>query len=274
MMIVKSTGAKVPFDIAKIAGTLRRIGAKEDLVSHVTQKVAAQIRHNMTTREVYRIVRTELRKESRCIAHRFNLRDGLLRLGPAGFKFEKYVAAILEAYQYAAETPRDDIKGKCVQHEVDVVATKDGRRVLIEAKFRNKFNDPVTLKDAMSTWARWVDLNDGATAARPRFDEVWIVTNGRFSDRAEAFGSCRGVRMIDWNSKDHSLARMVDHNILYPVTVLDGLKQWELEKFSEKGLMLCRQMSKKLPRQLAQSTGITETRAQSIIDRCREVVSG
>lgn len=275
MMIVKAGGGKAPFDIGKIGDTLRRIGATEELVKQVTQKVTEQVKNNMSTREVYRIVRSELKKESRSFSNRFNLRNGLLKLGPAGFKFEKYVAAILEAYQYVATVPEDEIRGKCVLHEVDVVAAKDGKQMMIEAKFRNKFNDPVTLKDAMSTWARWMDLNDGAKAAgTPKYDEVWIVTNGRFSDRAEAFGKCRGIKMIDWNSKEHSLARMVDHNILYPVTVIDGLKQWELEQFSKKGLMLCRQVSKKLPKQLSVSTGISVERTQSIIDRCREVVTG
>jgi len=275
MMIVKSTGEKVAYKAEKIAETLRRVGAKPELVQHVTQNVTARVKAGMTTKAVYAIVRAELRKESRCFAHRYNLREGLLKLGPAGFKFEKYVASILQAYQYEADTPRDEIMGKCVRHEVDVIAAKGGKRMMIEVKFRNKFEDPVTLKDAMSTWARWIDLNEGATQrGTALYDEVWLVTNGRFSDRAFEFGTCKGIKLVDWNSKDHSLARMVDHTVLYPVTILDELKQWELEKFSQKGLMLCRQVTTKKPGVLAESTGIPLERAQSIIDRCKEVVAG
>src|SRR5688572_22750722 len=98
MNIVKSDGTRVPFKTDKISETLKRIGAKDDLVSHVVQKVTAKVKDGMTTSEVYAIVRKELHKENRCIAHRYNLRAGLLKLGPAGFKFEKYVASVLQAY--------------------------------------------------------------------------------------------------------------------------------------------------------------------------------
>ena len=274
MMIIKSTGERVPFRAEKISETLRRIGAKEETIQHVAQKVTSRVRDGMTTRDVHRIVRKELHREDRCMAHRYNLRSGLLKLGPAGFKFEKYVASILQAYQYAALVPDGEMRGLCVMHEVDVIAEKNGRRMLIEAKFRNKFDDPVTLKDALATWARFGDLQDGAKAGTcPKFDEVWIVTNGRFSDRAAQFGTCKGMRMVDWGSPDHSLARMVDHAVLYPVTVLEGLRQWELERFSDKGLMLCRQLTTKKPTQLAQATGISGDRAAAIISECKEIVA-
>src|ERR1041385_5872773 len=100
MRIIKGDGQKVTFHTDKIAETLKRIGAQPELVQHVVEKVNGRVKDGMTTKEVYSIVRSELHKENRCIAHRYNLRRGLLRLGPAGFKFEKYVAAVLEAYQY------------------------------------------------------------------------------------------------------------------------------------------------------------------------------
>ncbi|MEY4744211.1 MAG: hypothetical protein RL272_156, partial [Candidatus Parcubacteria bacterium] len=274
MMIIKADGERVQFRPDKIVETLRRIGAKDELVNHVVQKVTAGVKDGMTTKEVYAIVRKELHKENRCIAHRYNLRSGLLRLGPAGFKFEKYVASILQAYDYKTELPDKELPGLCVMHEVDVVARTPSRTIMIEAKFRNRFDDTVNLKDTMATWARLIDLREGSKAGKncPFFDEAWIVTNGRFSDRAHQFGVCKGIQMIGWSQTEQSLARMVDHAALYPITVIDSLHQWELEKFSEKNIMLCRELTSKRPAPLAQGTGIPLNRMKSIIDTCKEIV--
>src|SRR5688572_7007985 len=100
LYITKEDGTREPFKTDKIIETLRRIGAKEDTISHVVQKVKAQLTDGMAASDVYAVLRRELHKESSCIAHRYNLRSGLLKLGPAGFKFEKYVASILQSYKY------------------------------------------------------------------------------------------------------------------------------------------------------------------------------
>ncbi len=276
MTIIKANGEKVPFRPEKIVETLKRIGAKDQLISHVVQKVTGGIKAGMTTQEVYALVRKELHKENRCIAHRYNLRSGLLRLGPAGFKFEKYVASILKAYEYDAEVPRDDLIGLCVRHEIDVVAKTKSRTIMIEAKFRNRFDDTVTLKDVMSTWARLIDLREGSKTnpKTPFFHEGWIVTNGRFSESAHQFGVCKGMKLIGWSEPSESLARMVDHAALYPITVMEHMKDWEMEKLAKKNIMLCREMAAKRPAALAETTGIPIDRTKSLIDTCKEIVAG
>ena len=275
MIIVKNNGDRVQFKPEKIADTLRRIGAKEELISHVVQKVTAAVKDGMSTGEVYAEVRRQLRKEDKCIAHRYNLRAGLLKLGPAGFKFEKYVASILQAYEYKTEIPENELHGLCVMHEIDVIARSPSRTIMIEAKFRNRFDDTVTLKDTMATWARLIDLREGAKGGKntPYFDEAWIVTNGRFSDRAHQFGVCKGIQMIGWSQTEQSLARMVDHSALYPITVIESLRQWELDAFSKKNLMLCRELASKKPVPLAASTGIPLDRVKSLVDSCKEIVN-
>lgn len=277
-MIVKSNSVRVPFHPEKIRETLQRIGARPETINHVLENVSARVKNGMTSRRLLTIVRSELRKEDHCLAHRYNLRRGLLRLGPAGFTFEKYVAAILIADGYKALVPSDEIRGACVRHEVDVIATKGAKTAMIEAKFRNKFEDTVTLKDAMSTWARYQDLRDGAKKGLcPAFTEVWIVTNGRFSDRAQEFGDCKGIRMIGWHapskeSQEPSLAQMVDHHALYPITVLDEVRQWELDAFAKRDYVLCRQIAQKEPGALAKQVGLPRDRAERIVNDCREVV--
>ncbi len=274
MDVVKSGGDIVKFDPEKLRNTLRHIHAKPETIEHIVQKVTKQAFDGITTRELFSIVRRELIRENHCLAHRYNLRNGLLKLGPAGFKFEKYVAAILNAYQYKAEVPEKEFNGLCVRHEIDVLAEKDERVAVIEAKFRNRFDDVVTLKDTMATWSRFVDLVDGGKAGScPRVDEIWIVTNGRFSDRAHQFGMCKGIHLVGWSSEENSLARMVDHAALYPITVLDDVRQWELDRFAEKNLMLCREVADKTPAAIAKMIDVSEERAEKIIKDAAEVIT-
>jgi hypothetical protein len=276
MQIIKSNGDKVPFSADKVRASIRRTGADEAIIETVLENIEKQVHEGMTTAKLHHVVLNELKKESTCFACRYNLREAILKLGPAGFKFEKYVSSILNAYNYDARVPEDEFEGSCTRHEIDVIAKKSGRTIFIEAKFRNNYKDSVNLKDTMATWARFLDLVDGAAIGKcPHFDEVWIVTNARFSDRAKQFGVCKGMHMIGWGfPAERSFAGMVDFNSLYPITVLDGLKQSELDAFSDQGILLCREVANKDAQEIAGKIGIETARAQKVIEMCVDVVSG
>lgn len=274
MNVIKSTGERVKFDPGKIRGTLRKAGATPEIADRVAHAVSERITSGMPTRRITGLIREQLRREHRALMYRYTLREALLKLGPAGFQFEKYVAAILHTYGYRTEFPQE-LQGACVRHEVDIIAEKDGKKIMIEAKFRNDFAYFVRLKDVMATWARFLDLQDGAKIGKaPVFNEVWIVTNGKISNRSQKFGTCKGVRMIGWNyPAEESLASYVDHTALYPITVLHELKPTELELFSRRDIMLCREAAGLSPKQLAKRTGLSEARADHIISACRQVIA-
>lgn len=274
MYIVKSSGESEIFNPEKLRGSLKRAGVPGGLIDRVTHAVTERVKNGFTTKRIAALVNEQLRRESTASQYRYTLHDALLKLGPAGFKFEKYVGSIMQAYGYAVEYP-PELHGACVDHEVDIVARKDGRTVMIEAKFRNDFQYFVRLKDTMATWARFQDLNDGAAAGRcPHFDEVWIVTNGRISSRSEKFGACKGIRLLGWNyPKGSSFASYVDHTALYPVTVLHELSPRELERLSERGLMLCRQLAGMTPKRLSRSAKISSGRADKLVATCKMIAA-
>lgn len=276
MKIIKGNGERVDYDPGKIRKSLKRAGAKPDVIEHVLTKVQKRLKNGMTTKEVYRFVKMALREENAHIAHRYNLRPALSKLGPAGFKFERYVASVFAAYGYETEIPPKEFKGKCILHEVDVVARKERKTIMIEAKFRNDFRDYVKLKDAMATWARYQDLLDAnrmGTKGTPHFDEVWIVSNGNISGRSRAWGVCKGMRIIGWHypGKD-SLAQMVDRSALYPITALDNVSKRELDLFADQGLMLCREIADSDPERLADDLGMNPRRTGNIVKTCKAVI--
>jgi len=272
MNIIKGNGDRVSYDSKKVRASLRRSGASEKLVKEVLSEIEPKIKDGMRTGEIYRMVREALKKKKSPVATRYNLRDSLFKLGPAGFKFEKYVASILQAYGYEAEVPENELHGVCVDHEVDVVAVKDKRRVMIEAKFRNNIKGDVDLKDTMATWSRFLDLVEaGSVGKGPDFDELWIVTNARFSDRSRQFGVCKGIRLIGWKyPEEHSFEQMVDHNLLYPLTIIDDIKSSELDSFSEQGLMLCKEIADEDDEKLKEKLGFSLERISTIKQKCQE----
>lgn len=264
------SGELVEFDPQKIRDSLARTGARDELVDRVVQAVSAKIRDGMSTKKIFAIIRKEIAKTDTCVACRYTLREALIKFGPAGFKFEQYAAAVLSAYGYRTELPLENLRGKCTSHEVDVIATKDPAHAMIEAKFRNDVGDVVNLKDTMATWARFMDLND-APERTQKFTDAWIVTNARFSESARQFGECKGMRLVGWKSGTESLAALVDHAAVYPITVLDDVRQWELDNFASKNLMLCRDIAYGDAATLAKKTGIPEDRMRRFVATCRKV---
>lgn len=276
IQVIKSDGSKAEFDIEKVKASIERTGAGSKLTEEVVGKISKKVMDGMTTREIYKMVFEELEQRSTCYACRYNLRSAILKLGPAGFKFEKYVAAVLRAYSYDAYVPDEEFEGSCVRHEVDVIAEKDGRKMMIEAKFRNKYRDSVNLKDTMATWARFLDLVDGAAVGKaPHLDEVWIVTNARFSDSAKQFGICKGMHLIGWGfPEERSFEGMVDFRSLYPITVLSEITDQELEAAAKNRMLLCREVADHEPEELQGKLGVSAKRATELIEQCSVVIDG
>src|SRR3989338_3290753 len=276
MKITKSPGERVEYDEEKVRQSMLRSKAKPDVIEHVLARTKKKLHEGMTTSELYHLIYKELHKRDYCSACRYDLRQALFRLGPAGFKFEQYVAAILRARGGDAFLPEGDLEGACVWHEVDVVI-KDGERdVMIEAKFRNDAKHYVNLKDTMATWARYLDLQDAARMGKntPSFDEVWIMTNARFSDRSRQFGACKGMKLIGWSyPKEESFEHLVDHHALYPVTSIGDLSTAELEALARANILLCQDMGRFSLQELIEKTALPQKRLQALVHTCQEITS-
>ncbi|PIS04761.1 MAG: hypothetical protein COT81_04725 [Candidatus Buchananbacteria bacterium CG10_big_fil_rev_8_21_14_0_10_42_9] len=271
MLITKSDGATEEFNPAKFRRGLLKVGANKELVEQVLAKVEKKMKPGMSTREIYKIARNELGKSAPGAKVRYNLRQALIRMGPAGYNFEKYIASILKTYGYKAQTPFE-LQGKCTTHEVDVTAEKDGQVIFIEAKFRRNFYDKIGIKTTLSSWARYMDLREGSKThnATPNFNQCWVVTNARFTNHSLEYAKCQGMTMLSWNyPKDKSLADMVNHRALYPLTIIDEIQNHEFENFARHKLMLCKEVESKTPDELTRLTGIKGKRAERIIQVCK-----
>lgn len=277
MEVIKHNGDREEFSEKKVLRSMLRTGMPEQEAQIVLERVKAKIHDGITTAKLYHIVRNEMQDGARaCFSCRYGIREAILQLGPAGFKFEKYVASILNAMGYDSVLPEHELAGSCVMHEVDVVAEKDGKRHFIEVKFRNEYSDYVDLKNVMATWARFLDLCDAEASGKSteHFDDPWLVTNANFSDRGEAFGTCKGMRLIGWKTpyEGKNLMRIVDDKKMYPVTVIHNLSDHELAMLSRIGWMLCSELADQDPEDVSRRIEVSKERAEYLVEMAGEVV--
>ena len=250
-----------------------RSGASEATADKIADEVEKNVREGTRTKEIYDMVVRLLEQEAPAASRRYDLRNAILRLGPAGFDFEKYIAALLAAYGYKTELP-PILEGICITHEVDVLATKDGRVAMIEAKLRQELGIFITIKDTMSTWARFLDLVDASKVGKtPHLDECWIMTNSRFSTQSIQYGHCKNMVMLSWDHpRERPLPRWIDEIGLYPVTILKSVDATKLNAFSEANIMLLRDLVKMPPENLEKSLALPKETVAKLIEEAKMIL--
>lgn len=272
-LVRKSTGECVPFDPEHIKRTLRRAGASLADIEDVLRDVRARIRNGMTTRDVASEVDRSLWQRNRRVAMTYGLKHALYRLGPAGFVFEKYLCALLGATGYSTELP-EEYQGGCVKQEVDIAARQKGLAFAIEAKLRQQSSDVVDLKITLTTYARFLDLLDGAALHQcPKFDAPWVMTNGNFSDRAAKYAMCKGMKLTGWNYPEgEGLNTIIDRTGLYPLTIIRELTARELAEFAAVDILLCQQLTGEESQDIARRTGLPLSRIAELASLASEIV--
>jgi len=272
-IVQKATGEREKFDPSKLCASLLDAGAPKDLAQNVCLAIEKKITPEVTTSQIFRDAVSYLIHEDIRTTARYSLRRGLAMLGPAGFLFEQYVEALMQAEGYATE--RDlMIDGQCVDHEIDVLAKKGDEVILIEAKYRNQHEIKTHLDVVMYADARKEDINQRVTKEKGvKPYDMWVVTNTRFTEKAIRYAQCRNMKLIGWKYPTHGhLQDLITKHKLYPVTVLPSVSTFELEKFAEKGMILAQDLLPYQQQDLTREFGIPPEIARVILDEVFEIV--
>ncbi|MGB8373861.1 MAG: restriction endonuclease [Salegentibacter sp.] len=245
LKIVKASGEKISFSMDKIAASLRRSGAKEEVIKPILNTLATELYDGISTKEIYNRAYRLLKKKNSTTASRYKLKKAIYELGPTGFPFEKFVAAILQYSGYEVETGKI-VDGACVTHEIDVIAGKSPEKLLIECKFHNEQGRNCDVKIPLYIDSRFRDIREfyrSKKMAEEYFNEGWVVTNTRFTTDALRYGKCAGLFLLSWDlPKGNSLKDRIDRLGLYPITVSDLMTQREKQFLLSRDVVLCRQL--------------------------------
>ncbi len=236
--VLKASGALEDFSEEKLKDSLIRAGASDVLARWVTAKIEQKIRDRMKTSEIHERAFDLLRKEEHPFAARYQLKRAIMELGPTGHPFEKFVAWILKGEGYETQT-NITIRGKCVTHEVDIVAKKEGRQIMVEAKYHNEPGVKSDVKVAMYIRSRFEDIK-----GVDHWDEAWLITNTKLTSDAREYSACAGLTAIAWNYPyDRSLQYLIEKEHLYPLTSLLTLDHWAKHALLEKGFVLVKEVT-------------------------------
>lgn len=270
--VTKMSGEKALFDEEKLRNSLKRSKAEDDVIDKVIEKVKTELRDSISTKEIYRMAFAQLRKNASHSAARYKLKQSILELGPTGFPFEDYISELLKFKNYHTEVG-NIVDGHCVSHEIDIIAKRDNRHILLECKFHSDQRRFCDVKVPLYIHSRFMDVEQELKKKTGSKDTIFIgglVTNTRFSSDALKYGICMGMYLLSWDyPAGKSLKSLIDQSGLHPLTSLLTLSKFEKQQLIDKGIILCKNLIGK--EKILKEIQISEPRIEKIISEVEDL---
>lgn len=236
--VTKADGTKQPFDRKKIQKTCIKLGASLSTAKKIVRYVEANAYDGIPTSKILKLIYEELAKYKPEIKRFLDLREALSLLPPKP-GFEIFVQRIFQAMGYETFHGRI-IQGRCSEHEIDVIATKNNLNVLVEAKHHQAFHSLVGMDVFLQVNSTLQDLREGYYKGKNKiyFDKAIVVSNSKISAHGIKYATCRGIQFIGWNSpKQKGIETLIETHKIKPVTMLKGLSEKEIIKLTEVGIV-------------------------------------
>lgn len=260
--VIKASGERVRFSLDKLRSSLRRSGAGEELIKAIINVVRDELYQGISTREIYNRAFALLKRKKSIFASKYKLKKAIYELGPTGFPFERFIGAMMQYSGYDVQVGKF-LNGKCVTHEVDVIARKNSDYIVAECKFHSDEGRKCDVKIPLYIDSRYRDI-----VAYQKIDTPtagWVVTNTSFTSDALDYGLCSGLYLLSWDHPEgDSLKERIDRLGLYPITVSTLLTKREKQFLLSRDIVLCRQLYK--DDFYLDHLGITERRRAKILE--------
>lgn len=243
VLITKANGEREPFYPEKLYQSLVRSGADTDLAHRITGAIASSLKGGERTKDIYTRAFVELRRVERPMAARYSVKHALLELGPSGYPFEDFLAEIYRMLGYLSTT-RVMAEGRCVEHELDLLARRNDERIAAEVKFHNNPGLKSDIKVALYVHARFEDIKARAQPGSVNdFTDRLLITNTKFTEQAEIFGACVGLSLISWDYPEKgNLRELIENTRVHPISCLTTLTRAHKRRLMEQGVVLCPQV--------------------------------
>lgn len=234
--VIKANGEIEPFSEDKVIRSIKKARIPESIQPQVLLHVKRKLYNNIPTSEIYHhIIEFLGMSEHPYTKAKYGLKQAIMALGPTGYPFEDFVAKVLDAHGYHTKI-RQIVEGSCVTHEIDIIAAKNGKTAMIEAKFHNNPGTRSDIHVALYTKARFDDVKE-----KNMFDEPWVVTNTKITIDAIDYARCAGMKVIGWSYPEgESLRDLVEKYHLHPVTMLNTLAQSLKQNLLDNHIVLCK----------------------------------
>lgn len=265
--VIKFSGEKEKFNAGKILSTLKRAGATNKQAKEIISRIKERLHENITTREILDIIKKEL-KNNPVIAAKYDLKRAIMALGPTGYPFEKYFSKILNKYGYDTKT-NQIIKGKRINQEIDIIASKK-YTYMIECKYHNDQGKHTDLKQAMYTYARFLDIN----TRKKDFDFPWLVTNTHCSRDSTEYAKGVDLKVTSWRYPEKwNLQELIETKGLYPITILKSIDERTKNQLFNAGIIMLKELQEIPEEKLKKLTDLDTNSIKKIINDARSIYS-
>ena len=245
MKVRKTTKELQDFDPEKLSRSLQQAGATEAVANDILWEIERTLYEGISTRKIYRKAFQMLKKRSKPIAARYQLGKAIMDLGPSGYPFEQFVSELFKADGYRVQVGQT-LPGRCVTHEVDVLAEKTGERHFVECKFHSSHHYKISVQIPLYVNARFHDLaaawrkEDGMEGVK---FQGWLFTNTKFTEDAARYGVCSGLQLCGWRfPKGNSLEDWVERAGLHPISCMTTLTKAEKQALFGQRVVLAREL--------------------------------
>lgn len=263
--VLKATGQIEPFSEDKLRLSIQRAGIPKEIIEDVVIHVKSKLYENIPTREIYKHILEFLENSPHPYARtKYSLKQGIMDLGPTGYPFEDYVSEILKLEGYQTQV-RQILQGKCITHEVDIIAEKDNKRSMVECKFHNMPGTKSQVHVSLYTKARFDDLKE-----KNNFDDAWLVSNTKITTDALSYALCGNMKIISWDyPQNGSFRDLIEKHKLYPITALANITQNQKQILAQNHVVLAKDVCKN-PSSL-DILALPKDKKDSILSECQFV---
>lgn len=236
--VIKANGQQERFKHGKLFRSLLNSGLKRSIAISVANQVKKQLQRKpiVSSFEIFDLIQRILKADHRPTANRYNLKRALFELGPTGFPFEALIRRLFHKLNYDEVSGGEILQGKCVSHEVDLIASNSNNIEWGECKFHQLQGTVCDLKTILYVYARYLDLFENSKDSRQK--SMWLITNTRFSQEAKQFAECRGIQLLGWDYPEkRGLQTLLPKNDIIPITTIASLSNKQKDSLIQEGVI-------------------------------------
>jgi hypothetical protein len=249
ILVRKVNGEIEIFKVEKLRNSLTRSGATEEEAEKIINSVSLILHDGISSKTIYKKAHSLLKDYNRSSASKYSLKRAIFELGPTGYPFEILISTLLKHKGYETRVSQK-LKGKCITHEVDVLAEKNNNLYAVECKFRNDPKAVINIQTPLYVNSRFIDIKESWNnnpENKTEFKQGWLVTNTRFSADSINYSECIGLKLLGWDFPlNNGIKQNVDHYALYPITTLSSLTKQEKNLLIEKEIILTKELYENL----------------------------
>lgn len=285
IFVTKAHGQKEPFSFEKVYQSALSAGASVPVAQDIAEIIQSKVRPGMSTWEIFKRIKDLLTSRSPQTAIRFSLKEGIRKLGPSGYPFEKYIQAIFAKNSFVTEASQE-IPGGCTHYEIDFLAYLQSKPAagfpfnyrnslfVGECKYHCQPGTRVDLDVALAHYALFLDIQKGPLAKRPKLKSLTfrpiLVTNTKFTDQAVEYGTCAGLDLWGWRyPPGQGLERLIDKQKLYPITILPSAKKELAELLINHQIVLLEDLLRADPQKMARELGLSPYQVSKLMEEAK-----